>query len=70
MSTTTNREVSMMYASQPGKPGLIFEMQMGMACHVDRTLDFVAQMATTAVARAMEEENSAGCRARMGVSRG
>uniref|UniRef100_A0A7S2CY98 Uncharacterized protein n=1 Tax=Haptolina brevifila TaxID=156173 RepID=A0A7S2CY98_9EUKA len=42
MSTTTNRAVSMMYASQPGKPGLIFEMQMGM---VDRgcMLDWISQ---------------------------
>merc|ERR1719291_60823 len=30
MSTTFNREVAMHYASEPGKPGLVFEMQMGM----------------------------------------
>ena len=30
MSTTFEREVAMHYASQPGKPALIFEIQMGM----------------------------------------
>ena len=35
MSTTFNREVAMHYARQPGKPSLVFEMQMGM---IDRGL--------------------------------
>ena len=30
MSTTFDREVAMQYASVPGKPALVFEMQMGM----------------------------------------
>ena len=30
MSTTFDREVALQYASQPGKPGLVFEMHMGM----------------------------------------
>ena len=30
MSTTFEREVAMHYASQPGKPALVFEIQMGM----------------------------------------
>ena len=30
MSTTFDRAVAMHYASQPGKPALVFEMQMGM----------------------------------------
>jgi hypothetical protein len=30
MSTTFDRSVALHYASAPGKPGLVFEMQMGM----------------------------------------
>ena len=30
MSTTFKREVAMHYASEPGKPALLFEIQMGM----------------------------------------
>jgi hypothetical protein len=30
MSTTFDRDVAMQYASIPGKPALVFEMQMGM----------------------------------------
>ena len=30
MSTTFDREVAMHYASQPGRPALVFEMQLGM----------------------------------------
>ena len=30
MSTTFDRAVALHYASQPGKPGIVFEMQMGM----------------------------------------
>ena len=30
MSTTFDREVAMHYAQQPGKPALVFEMQLGM----------------------------------------
>ena len=42
MSTTYDRSVAMHYASQPGKPSLLFEMQMGM---VDRgcELDWISQ---------------------------
>ena len=30
MSTTFDKSVAMHYASQPGKPAIVFEMQMGM----------------------------------------
>ena len=37
MSTTFDREVAMHYASQPGKPALVFEMRMGSACEPRHT---------------------------------
>jgi hypothetical protein len=42
MSTTFDRDVAMHYAQQPGKPALVFEMQMGM---IDRgaELDWISQ---------------------------
>ena len=42
MSTTYNRDVAMHYASKPGQPNIVFEMQMGM---VDRgcELDWLSQ---------------------------
>ena len=42
MSTTFDRRVAMQYASRPGRPGLVFEFQMGM---IDRgcELDWISQ---------------------------
>ena len=48
LSTTLDRTVAFDYASRPGKPGLVFEMQMGM---IDRGADFkwLSQVAPPAV---------------------